>query len=68
MTALLDTGIQVTHVSQDSILANGIKIHPINQLVNIEGTWGDTIENIGYIEAKLSLPMGHILLKLKPSY
>ena len=56
VNALLDTGSQVAHVSQDFCLANGIKIHPINQLVNIEGT-GDTIEYVGYIEAKLSLPM-----------
>ena len=37
MTALPDTGSQVTHVSQDFCLAKGIPIHPINQLVNIEG-------------------------------
>ena len=37
VTALLDTGSQVTHVSQDYCLANGIEINPINQLVNIEG-------------------------------
>ena len=35
VTALLDTGSQVTHVSKDFCLANGIKINPINQLVNI---------------------------------
>ena len=58
VTALLDTVSQVTHVSQDYCLANGIKINPINQLVNMEGTGGDTIEYVGYIEAKLSLPVG----------
>ena len=67
VTALLDTGSQVTHVSQDFCLANGIKINPINQLVSIEGV-GDTIEYVGYIEAKLSLPMGTHTLKLKLSY
>ena len=40
VTALLDTGSQVTHVSQDFCLAKGIQIHPINQLVNIEGMGG----------------------------
>ena len=40
VTALLDTGSQVTHVSHDFCLAKGIKIHPITQLVNIEGTGG----------------------------
>ena len=40
MTALLDTGSQATHVSQDFCLAKDIQIHPINQLVTIEGTGG----------------------------
>ena len=40
VTALLDTGSQVTHVSQDFCLAKGIQIHPVNQLVNIEGMGG----------------------------
>ena len=39
-TALLDTGSQVTHIIQDYCLANVIKINPITQLVNIEGTGG----------------------------
>ena len=40
VTALLDTGSQVTHISQDYCQAMGISIHPINQLVHIEGTGG----------------------------
>ena len=40
VTTLLDTGSQVTHVSQDFCLTKGIQIHPINQLVNIEGMGG----------------------------
>ena len=58
MTALLDTGSQVTHVSHDFCLANGIEVHPLTKLVNTEGTGGDSIEYIGYAEASLSLPMG----------
>ena len=58
MTALLDTGSQVTHVSHDFCLANGIEIHPLAKLVNIEGTGVDSIEYLGYAEANLSLPMG----------
>ena len=41
------------------------KFHPINQLENIEGTCG--IEYVGYIEAKLSLPMGTHTFEMKPS-
>ena len=58
VTALLDTGSQVTHVSDDFCLANGIEIHPIAKLVNIEGTGGNSIEYLGYAEASLFLPMG----------
>ena len=43
VTALLDTGSQVTHVSQDFCLARGIQIHPINQLVDTEGTGGTVV-------------------------
>ena len=46
MTALLDTGSQVTHVSHDYCVANGIDINPIAKLVNIEGTGGDSIEYV----------------------
>ena len=40
VTALLDTGSQVTHISLDYFQAMGIPINPIDQLVNIEGAGG----------------------------
>ena len=40
VTALLDTGSQVTHISLDYCQAMGIPIHPINQLVKIEEAGG----------------------------
>ena len=40
VTALLDTGSQVTHISLDYCQAMGIPIHPIYQLVKIEGSGG----------------------------
>ena len=40
VTALLDTGSQVTHVSQAFCLAKGFQINSISQLVDIEGTGG----------------------------
>ena len=58
VTALLDTGSQVTHVSHDFCLANGIEVHPLTKLVNIEGTGADTTEYKGYAKASLSLPNG----------
>ena len=40
VTALLDTGSQVTHITLDYCQAMGIPIDPIDQLVNIEGARG----------------------------
>ena len=40
VTALLDTGSQVTHISLDYCQAMGTPINPIKQLVNIEGAGG----------------------------
>ena len=67
VTALLDTGSQVTHVSHDFCVANGIEINPLAKLVNIEGTGGDSIEYLGYAEASLSLHMGSHTFKTEVS-
>ena len=40
VTALLDTGSPVTHISFDYCQAMGIPLHPINQIVKIEGAGG----------------------------
>ena len=40
VTALLNTGSQVTHISLDYCQAMGSPINPIEQLVNIQGAGG----------------------------
>ena len=40
VTALLDTGSQVTHVSEAFCQTNNIQIHHLDKLVEIEGTGG----------------------------
>ena len=40
VTAVLDTGSQVTHVSKAFCIARGFQINPISHLVDIEGTGG----------------------------
>ena len=40
VTALLDTGSQITHVSKAFCQAKGIQINLLNHLVEIEGTGG----------------------------
>ena len=44
LTALLDTGSQVTNISEAFCQANSIQIHPLDKLVEIEGT-GGTLSN-----------------------
>ena len=43
VTALLDTGSQVTHISEAFCQANAIQINPLDQLVEIEGTGGTAL-------------------------
>ena len=40
VTALLDTGSQITHVSEAFCQAKGLQINSLNHLVEIEGTGG----------------------------
>ena len=58
VNALLDNGSQVTHVSEAFCQAKGLQINPLNQLVEVEGTGGNSIKYVGYIEANLTLPLG----------
>ena len=44
VTALLDTGSQVTHISEAFCQANKIQINPLDKLVEFEGT-GGTLSN-----------------------
>ena len=57
VTALLDTGSQVTHISLDYCQAMGICIQPTTQLVKIEEA-GGCYRIYGFIEAELSFSMG----------
>ena len=43
VTALLDTGSQITHVSEAFCQAKGLQINPLNHLVEIEGTRGTVL-------------------------
>ena len=40
VTALLDTGSQITHVSEAFCQAKGLQINPLNHLVEVKGTGG----------------------------
>ena len=46
VTALLDTGTQVTHISEAFCQANKIQINPLDKLVEIEGTGGTVFNTL----------------------
>ena len=43
VTAFLDTESQVTHMSEAFCQAKGFQIHPLSQLVEIQGTGGTAL-------------------------
>ena len=57
VTALLDTGSQVTHISIDYCQAMGIPIYPINQIVKIEGA-GGCCRICGFYRSRIIFPNG----------
>ena len=65
VTALLDTGSQVTHISEAFCQAKGFQIYPLSQLVEMGGVLGDSIKYVGYIEVKLALLMGSHTFEVK---
>ena len=54
--ALLDTGAHISFISKRFAKSKGLKIHPIEQLVNFQGANGLGIEYSGYVEINLQIP------------
>ena len=67
VTALLDTGSQVTHISLDYCQAMGIPINPIEHLVNIEGV-GGCYKICGLCRSKFDFLWEPMCSRLRPSY
>ena len=53
---LLDTGAQISFMSEEYAKKRGFKIHPIEKLVNFTGANGLAIDYSGYVEINLQLP------------
>ena len=62
VTALLDTGSQMTHVSLDYCQAMGIPQNPLSSWLTLKEL-GDAIEYVGFIEADLTFTMATHVLK-----
>ncbi len=55
-TALLDTGAQISFVSQQYCNQMGFEIHPIEKLIDFKGANGKDIDYLGYVEVNLQVP------------
>ena len=53
---LLDTGAQISFMSEEYVKKRGFKIQPLEKLVNFTGANGLAIQYSGYVEVNLQLP------------
>ena len=53
VTVLIDSGEQVSSVSSGFCEHMTLKVHPLGRLLELEGTRGSAIPNLGYIEVNL---------------
>ena len=56
VTALIDTGAQVSTITQDFCEAHRYDIHPAKQILCLEGTWRFSIPYLKCIEATVKIP------------
>ena len=56
VTALINTGAQVSTITQDFCEQHGYNIHPLKEMFCLEGIGGFSIPYLGYIEAIVRIP------------
>ena len=56
MTALVDTGSQVSTLTEGFCLEFGLRILPLRGCLHLKGTGGILIPYKGYVEANLIIP------------
>ena len=56
VTALTDLGAQVSSVSSGFCKWMTLKVHPLDRLLQLEGTRSSAIPYLGYVEASLQIP------------
>ena len=56
VTALVDLGAQVSNISAQLCEELGLKIQPLGQLLELEGTGGAAILYLGFVEVNLQIP------------
>ena len=56
MTALIDSGIQVSSISSQFCEDLALQIQPLGQLLQLEGIGGSTITYLRFVEVNLQIP------------
>ena len=56
MTALVDSGAQVSSINSWFCEDLLLQIQPLGQLLELEGTWGSAIPYLGFMEVNLQIP------------
>ena len=56
MTALINSGAQVSSISYQFCEDLALQIQPLGWLLKLEGTWGATIPYLGFMEVNLQIP------------
>ena len=52
----MDSGTQVSSVSSGFCEQMTLKVHPLDRLIELEGTRGSAIPYLGYVEINLQIP------------
>ena len=54
--ALIDSGVQLSTMSEVLVQALKLPVHKLNTLIEAEVSGGNTIPCVGYVEARLQIP------------
>ena len=55
-TALIDSGAQISQLTDSLVKALGLKIKTLKEIIPLDGPGGIDVPYLGYVEARLSFP------------
>ena len=55
-TALVDSGAQISQLTESLVEALGLKIKHLKELLPLDGAGGIDVPYLGYVEARLAFP------------
>ena len=54
--ALINTGSMVSTISHSFSLKTKLIVYPLQDLIHVEGAWGQHIQYLGYVKSSITLP------------